>query len=185
MADQTTPLNPGRDQRSEPLSLTDLGKKIKSGHEALANVLRGIVPHAISIGEDLNKAKAQVGHGGFLKWVRLNCAMTNKTAERYMKLATNKDKLHAKLQELSKKAGDKFEIISNLSLAQAERLITEPKSGRGNGDNISNAYDRAEEKLMERLGTLPADVAEAAASETIKQLQFAVEMMKKHPKVAA
>ena len=63
-------------ERSEPLSLADLGKKIKSDHEALANSIASIVPRAISIGEDLNKAKALVGHGSFLKWVKLNCAMT-------------------------------------------------------------------------------------------------------------
>jgi hypothetical protein len=183
MVDQSTPIN--RDQRSEPLSLADLGKKIKSENEALANALRSIVPRAISIGEDLNNAKRIVGHGGFLKWVRLNCAMTNKTAERYMKLATNKDKLHAKLQELSNKAEDKFEMLSNLSLAQAERLITERNTGGGGSDNVSDRYDNAEKALMKRLSELSTDVAEAAASETIKQLQFAVEMMKKHSRAAA
>ena len=82
---ESTPLTR---ERSEPLSLADLGKKIKSDHEALANSIASIVPRAISIGEDLNKAKALVGHGSFLKWVKLNCAMSNKNAERYMKLAT-------------------------------------------------------------------------------------------------
>ena len=88
--------------------------------------------------------------------------MTNKTAERYMKLATNKDKLHAKLQELSNKAEDKFEMLSNLSLAQAERLITERNTGGGGSDNVSDRYDNAEKALMKRLSELSTDVAEAA-----------------------
>jgi hypothetical protein len=182
MVDNSTPLNR---ERSEPVTLADLGKKIKSEHEALASSIANIVPRAISIGENLNSAKKIVAHGGFLKWVSLNCAMTNKTAERYMKLATNKDKLHAKLRELDQKGEDKFEIISNLSLAQAERLITEPKSGGGDGDNVSDRYDIAEDKLIDRLEAFSADVAEAAAAETIKRLQFAVEMKKKHSKAAA
>jgi hypothetical protein len=177
MVDQSTPLRTSEPVRaSEPVSLAELGKKIKSDHEILANSIAIIVPRAISIGEDLNKAKALVGHGGFLKWVKLNCAMTSKTAERYMKLATNKDKLNAKLRE--QKGEDKFEMLSNLSLAQAERLITEPKSGSGDGDNVSDAYDRAEDKLIDRLEALSAEVAEAAVAETIRRLQLAIEVKK-------
>jgi hypothetical protein len=187
---EPTPLRePPRDQRSEPpmepVSLADLGKKIKSEHEALANSLRGIVPRALSIGEDLNKAKAKIAHGGFLKWVKLHCAMTNKTAERYMNLATNKDKLMAKLRELAREGEDEFETISNLSLAQAERLITGKSGGGGKGDNVSGAYDRAQDKLLEKLDALSAEVAEAAAAETIERLKVIVEAKKKTLKEAA
>jgi hypothetical protein len=110
--------------------------------------------------------------------------MTDKTAERYMKLAANEDKLLAKLRELSAE-GDKFETISNLSLAQAERLITERNAeGGGNGDNVSDAYDRAQDKLMEKLDALSAEVAEAAAAETIERLKVIVEAKKKIAKAA-
>jgi hypothetical protein len=176
MVDNTTPLTR---ERTEQLSLADLGKKIKSEHEALANSLRSMVPRAIEIGEDLNNAKRIVGHGGFLKWVKLNCAMSNKTAERYMALATGKDKLNAKLRELSTKGDDKFETISNLSLVQAERLIAEPQSGGGDGDNLSDAYDNAEKALVKKLKALPSDVAEAAANETIGRLQSTIATMKR------
>jgi hypothetical protein len=148
-------------ERSEPLSLADLGKKIKSDHEALANSIASIVPRAISIGEDLNKANALVGHGSFLKWVKLNCAMSNKNAERYMKLATGKDKLLRKLQECRDQATDKFDMLSNLSLAQAQRLIDDQ---RGGGDGkASDAYDNAEKLLMKKLDGLSGEVVEAAA----------------------
>ena len=53
------------------MTLADLGKKIKSDHEAphfRHPRQSSIVPSAI--GEDLNKAKEQVGHGSFLKWVK-------------------------------------------------------------------------------------------------------------------
>jgi hypothetical protein len=181
---EPTPLTQPQSQPALPLA--DLGKKIKSDHEALVGRLRGIVPSAIGIGEDLNNAKRLLGHGGFLKWVKLNCAMTNKTAERYMALATGKDALNAKLQELSRDADDKFEMLSNLSLAAAERLISKkPESGDGGGDNVSDAYDRAEDKLIDKLKSLRSDVAEAAAAETIRRLQLAVETIKRNvPKVA-
>jgi hypothetical protein len=174
MVETPTPLNR---ERTEPLTLTDLGKKIKSEHEALAGILRGIVDRAIRIGEDLNKAKDEVGHGSFLKWVKLNCAMSNKNAERYMALATGKDKLMRKLQELSAEATDKFDMLSNLSLAQAHRLI-EDKSGGSEG-NASDAYDNAEKALLKKLGALRSDVAEAAATETIARLQSTIATMKR------
>src|SRR6185312_3760605 len=182
MVEEATALT--REPKREGLSLAELGKKIKSENEALATLIAGIVPRAIGIGKDLNAAKARIAHGGFLKWVKLNCAMTDKTAERYMKLAANEDKLLAKLRELSAE-GDKFETISNLSLAQAERLITERNAeGGGNGDNVSDAYDRAQDKLMEKLDALSAEVAEAAAAETIERLKVIVEAKKKIAKAA-
>ena len=160
---KSAPVEASKSPVVEPLTLADLGKKIKSDHEALTASIRYIVDRAISIGEDLNKAKALVGHGSFLKWVDLNCDMTNKTAQRYMKLATNKTVLMAKIAEAAAKADDKFEIISNLSLAQAERLIdgSEPKASNGATD--SDAYDRAEKSLIKKLEKLSAEVAEAAA----------------------
>jgi len=81
---------------------------------------------AIKIGEDLLKAKAQAGHGNFLKWVKDNCDLSDKTAERYMKFAENKSKLMTANK-------DKFETISNLTLAEAERLIDGNGSGSGSG----------------------------------------------------
>lgn len=182
MVDATPLPVPGEPPKA--MTLSDLGKKIKSDHEALTSSIRYIVDRAISIGEDLNKAKALVGHGSFLKWVKLNCAMSNKTAERYMKLANDKNKLMAKLQEAAAKADDKFEIISNLSLAQAERLIDGTGAKTSNGATDSDAYDRAEKSLIKKLEKLSAEVAEAAANATIKELQSAIAGMKRL-KVAA
>jgi hypothetical protein len=169
---------------SAPSHQPSLGKKIKSEHEALTSSLRGIVSRAIGIGEDLNKAKALVGHGSFLKWVKLNCAMSNKNAERYMALATGKDKLLRKLQELSAEATDKFDMLSNLSLAQAQRLIKDEDGSGGGSDNVSDAYDNAEKALVKKLQALIPDVAEAAAAETIVRLQSTIASMKKLPQAA-
>jgi Protein of unknown function (DUF3102) len=179
-----TPLKSEAGEPPKAMTLSDLGKKIKSDHEALTTSIRYIVDRAISIGEDLNKAKAQVGHGSFLKWVKLNCAMSDKTAERYMKLATNKAVLMTKLAEAAANADDNFEIISNLSLAQAERLISGNAKG-GGGGNPSDDYDRAEKSLIKKLEKLSPDVVEAAANETISRLQSAITAMKRSTRAAA
>ena len=52
-----TPL-PVAGEPPKAMTLSDLGKKIKSDHEALTSAIRYIVNRAIAIGEDLNKAKA-------------------------------------------------------------------------------------------------------------------------------
>ncbi len=165
------------------MTLSDLGKKIRTEHEALTSAIRGIVNRAIAIGEDLNKAKALVGHGSFLKWVKLNCAMTNKTGQRYMNLASTKDVLMAKLRELVTTTEDEFEMLSNLSLAQAERLIA-GEGSKGKVPTPSDLYDNAEGNLIKKLADLRVDVAEAAVNETIARLQSAIALMKR-VKVAA
>jgi hypothetical protein len=117
--------------------LSDLAASIKSEHAQLMENARNIVGRAIRIGEDLLKAKAQVGHGNFLKWVKDNCGLSDKTAERYMKFAENKDKLN-----VVKK--DKFETILNLTLNAAERLIDgkDEKKTKTPLDRIENAWDK-------------------------------------------
>jgi hypothetical protein len=116
-------------------SLSDLAARIKSEHAAILESTRNIVGRAIRIGDDLLKAKDQVGHGKFLKWVKDNCDISDKTAERYMKLATNQAKLK-----------DKFETISNLTLNAAEQLIDGEDRGGGSKktplDRIENAWDK-------------------------------------------
>jgi hypothetical protein len=181
MVDVTT--LPVAGEPPKAMTLAELGKKIRTEHEALTSTIRGIVNRAIAIGEDLIKAKDEVGHGSFLLWVKLNCAMTNKTAERYMKLATKKTALMAELQKRAAEADDKFEMISNLSLAQAERLISGESSG--GGSNPSDAYDKAEARLVKQLEGLSADVAEGAVNETILRLQSAIAGMKRTTKAAA
>jgi hypothetical protein len=46
--------------------------------------------HAIAAGDALRKAKELVGqHGTWLAWVREHCDFTERTAQRYMRLAAN------------------------------------------------------------------------------------------------
>jgi hypothetical protein len=94
---------------AEP-SLSDLTAKIKEDHKGLRESMKYMVTRAWGIGFDLIEVKKIVGHGKFGKYIKDNCDITDKTAERYMKLAENKTALEAKLVEL----GDKFESISNL-----------------------------------------------------------------------
>jgi DUF3102 family protein len=148
--------------KTEPM-LPELAIKIKSEHARLMDSGRYLVQHAISIGEDLLKAKATVGHGGFLKWVKDNCGgLSDKTAQRYMKFAENK----AKLMSMEK---IKFETISNLTLNAAEQLID--GKDKKSKTNASDTYDKVQDKLIEKLKKLEPDSAEAAVEQTIEALK--------------
>lgn len=166
---------PASIEPAEP-SLSDLTAKVKEGHQQLRDRMKYIVVGAMAIGDDLTKIKRLVGHGKFLKYVEDNCNMSNKTAERYMNLAENRSTLEAKLKEL----GDKFESISNLSLARAERLIDgKAGGGGGGGGNNSDKYDDVEKKLLKKFSDIAEpDTAEATAQETINKLVAIVKIKK-------
>jgi hypothetical protein len=81
-------------------SLADLAARIKAEHEAVIASLKGSVQHAIAAGE-LFEAK-----------LTEHCQVTKRTAQRYMRLARNKDKCDS---------------VSDLSLNGALALLTVPR----------------------------------------------------------
>jgi DUF3102 family protein len=92
-------------------SLADLAARIKAEHEAVIASLKGSVQHAIAAGE-LFEAKQQLKHGQWLPWLTEHCQVTERTAQRYMRLARNKDKCDS---------------VSDLSLNGALALLTVPR----------------------------------------------------------
>jgi len=67
-------------------SLMDLAHRIKVEHEEAAGALRR--EHAISAGELLLQAKAQLKYGHWLSWLKEHCAIPERTARHYMRLAS-------------------------------------------------------------------------------------------------
>jgi len=53
---------------------------------------KNIVRKAIDAGEALLDVKRQVGHGNFRRWVKDNCAISERTAEVYMECWRNRQK---------------------------------------------------------------------------------------------
>jgi len=111
-----------RDEKRKAEELAQLATKAKEAHSIVVNAPRVVLQHAITAGAALNEAKAKVGHGKWLAWLKDNCPdISDRTAERYMKLADGKAKLEKKLQDPAK-----FDIVSNLTINEALRLIDEP-----------------------------------------------------------
>ncbi len=74
---------------NHPLALTDLAGEINREHEAAQKAAQTAVEHARRCGELLVQAKAEVGHGGFLAWLRAHCHVQERQARNYMRIAEN------------------------------------------------------------------------------------------------
>lgn len=76
-------------------SLASLVVDIRIHHEAVERAIESKLEHSIEAGKALIDAKAVIKPtgGSWLKWLALNFQFTTRTAENYMKLATNVDKI--------------------------------------------------------------------------------------------
>jgi hypothetical protein len=103
-------------------SLTDLAARIKAAHEATAIAMQRGLEHAIRAGELLIEAKIQLKHGQWLPWLLEHCAMSERTAQLYMRVAREQAELEA-----SNPQG-----LADLTLESASKLLaksTAPESG--------------------------------------------------------
>jgi hypothetical protein len=113
-----------------------------------------------------------VGHGNWVKWLQDHCpAFSKSTAERWMKLAEAKDEIEAEMRNRAGKNG----TVTFLSLRQALAIAD---GGSGGPPNASDAYDSAQNSLINKLTKLDADTADAAMTKTVKALRETVEAMK-------
>jgi hypothetical protein len=159
-------------------SLSDFAVRINSEFAAIQkadqDANKTVVQRAITFGRTLGQAKEKVGHGKWEKWLNDNCCdISARTAQRYMKLADSPE---------VRAALGKNDTVSFLSL-RAALALANPKTKPD--PQPSEEYDRAENKLVEKLEALSPDTAEAAATETAERLREAVARMKTRPAISA
>jgi hypothetical protein len=111
-------------------SLTDLRERLKNEHAAVLGSIKTSLTHAFACGDILLEAKTQVKHGQWLPWLE-TCGISERTAQRYMRLARNREAIQAKSDN-----------VSDLSVSGALTLLSPP------GDDVSaslaqNAADSA------------------------------------------
>ena len=151
-------------------SLSDLATRINAEFAAIQKADRDtnktVVQRAITFGRTLCQAKEEVGHGKWEKWLNDNCRdISARTAQRYMKLADSPE-VRAEIGK-----NDTVSVLSlRAALVLANRKLKSPQP--------SEEYDRAENKLVEKLEALSPDTGEAAATETVDRLKEAVARIK-------
>jgi hypothetical protein len=96
-------------------SLLDLGAQVKAQHEASVAASKRVVEHAMVAGDLLIEAKAQLEHGEWLPWLRDQCGISARTAQRYVRLAENRSVIEAK-----------YDTVSYLTLRAALELLAPP-----------------------------------------------------------
>jgi hypothetical protein len=94
-------------------SLADLAARIKIEHEATADSLKSSVEHAMAAGDLLIEAKAQLKHGQWLPWLTEHCAMSERTAQLYMRTAKNRATIEIHIRN----------GVADLNLNQAAALL--------------------------------------------------------------
>jgi Protein of unknown function (DUF3102) len=148
-------------------SLADLATRIKASHAGVLEASKGVVQKAIAVGTDLIAAKNQMKHGMWLPYLRDNCGVSERHATRYMQLAAGKHKL----------AQLKPDIMSDLTLTGALRFI-QGKTKENDGSGDLGKYDKAQATLIKKLKKLSPDEVEAAAQQTIEELEKVVAAIK-------
>jgi hypothetical protein len=78
-------------------SLTDLAARIRSEHAAAIAATKHALERAISAGELLIEAKAQSKHGQWMPWLAEQCAIPDRTARLYMRLARHRSEIETKI----------------------------------------------------------------------------------------
>ena len=164
------------------LSETELANRIKVCIAESKKAEQNALARGIEAGELLIQAKAKYGQHGLWK-VWLNCELSERTAQRYMKLANGQ----GKLEQIMK---DKSAIVADLTLAEAERLLADDGKGKGGGGGgkdtpPSVAYDNAEKSLLKKLKALPLGEVDDHSQKTIKELKDTVATMKAGAKAKA
>jgi hypothetical protein len=107
-------------------SLADLAARIRAEHEACIAGLRRSVEHAITVGKLLVEAKLLLKHGQWLPWLSEHCAMSERTAQLYMRTARHREAIEQEAGEI-KSAG-----LADLTLEGAAKLLaksTAPEPG--------------------------------------------------------
>jgi Protein of unknown function (DUF3102) len=144
------------------LPVSQLVEMINTEYEVIVDADRSNLQRAISIGEKLIGLKPRVAeHGKWQQWLKEHCPMISiETANLYMRLAGNREKLE-------KAADEKSVSLTDLSITEARQLLAKPKSPTNKTTKPTKAVKAALEPAMDpEPASLPPD-------EVIQELEAA------------
>lgn len=128
-------------------------------HNEIHQATKFTAEKAIQLGEKLIELKEHIGHGGWLKYIKENLEFSDKSAQRYIRLAENKEELMAK-----------FATVSNFSLSDAYRIVAD-RHGASKKQEVSNDGQKEENgKKGEILTALTRSLLEGLERLSVQQL---------------
>src|SRR5918996_452882 len=130
MNDITNITSYGRDEITDArVKLDSLAFYIKRNHEWAHDHAHKAVDHALTTGKLLLQAKALVPHGQWGAWLKNNCSLTDRTAQRYMRVARDLPKLDAAksatVADLPLRALDEF-LAAEREVQESIEVISPP-----------------------------------------------------------
>ena len=147
----------------EKAPLQSLAAQINKAHDDACASVRTALGHACRAGDLLLEAKRQLGHGAWLPWLRQNCSVSERTAQKYIQLARKLPELVAKTPR-----------VADLSLREAIHVVTVTtgRIARLAPDACDQVLQRVEhgerpnaaiaavtrQRRRERIGTPPPDL---------------------------
>ncbi len=78
-------------------SLPELAARIRAEHESACAAMKRGTEHAMAAGDLLIEAKAQLRHGQWLPWLAQYCAMSDRIARLYMRLARERSRIETEI----------------------------------------------------------------------------------------
>jgi hypothetical protein len=159
--------------RHATLTLDDAAREVREQHAACRDTFKATLAHALRCGAALIWAKSRLKHGEWLTWLR-QTGIPERAAQWYMKLARELPRVR-----LPENVG-----VTDLSLAQAKRLISKPAdredttTTNGDASNAGVAPD-----YIERLVGLLVNASAAGQDRgllgfgdvTVKRVRHAIE----------
>jgi DUF3102 family protein len=160
-------------------SLADLAARIRAEHEAAVGAQRTSLTHAMAAGDLLIEAKAQLDHGQWLPWLK-SCGISERTGQRYIRLARNRDTIEAKYDKLSD-----LSVSAALGLLAVQRCSNDAARWASFVGNAADSalgfweaerldeWDRGAERSKQRALLAEADAAVERVAELVTTSELA------------
>jgi hypothetical protein len=91
----------GQTEVATTTPLLELAERIKLEHAEVGTAVKRGVKHAMAAGDLLIEAKTLLEHGQWLPWLAEHCAISERTAQAYMRLARHRPQIEANTQRVA------------------------------------------------------------------------------------
>jgi DNA N-6-adenine-methyltransferase (Dam)/Protein of unknown function (DUF3102) len=137
--------------------LSQIAIEINEQHKQATRKARSALEHANKAGQALAKAKSLVEHGQWLSWLRVNCDVSPRQAQRYMQVSSNWETI------------SKSDAASYLTIDDA--IKSDPHVANNSAENEWYTPPEFIEAARSVLGSIELDPASSTAAQKYVQAQ--------------
>ncbi len=131
--------------RAGTAELENLAAEINAEHRACEAAVASAVNHAVSAGEMLLEVKQSLRHGGWLKWLDANFSGSRRHAQRYMQLASYRERVNATRMSHLESQSSITGALRAIQSEEAKEKAVQREARRAEFAKQSENYDRDED----------------------------------------